>query len=120
MMNNPRTIDRRDVAHSTNPVAGQEHIEEIDKPNRAQPLAPAAAKLAAGGRDAAVTGMPREALNEQPDAGMPHRVPPARSGQSSEEVQAAAPDKSNPGRMDQIRADGRDTVHVQSPRPAGD
>ena len=117
-MNNPRTIDRRDVAHSTNPVGGQEHIEQIDKPNRAEPLDPKAAKLPLGGSDAAVTGMPRETLNDQPDAGMPHRVPPVRSGQSGEEVQAAAPHRANPGRMDQIRAEGRDTVHVQSPRPA--
>lgn len=116
-MNNPPTIDRRDVVNSTNPVDGHEHVEEIDKPNRAQPLDPGAAKLPAGGSDAAVTGMPREAMTEQPDAGMPHRVPPARSGQSAEEVQAAAPDSTNPGRLDQIRAEGRDTVHVQSPRP---
>lgn len=114
-MTNPKTVDRRDVAHPTNPIGGHEHVEET---NLAGPLDPKAAKLPAGGTDAAVTGMPREALNAQPDAGMAHKIPPARSGQSGEEVKPAVPDKDNPGRMDQIRADGRDTVHVQSPRPA--
>ena len=114
-MTNPKTVDRRDVAHPTNPIGGHDHVEET---NLAGPLDPKAAKLPAGGTDAAVTGMPREALNAQPDAGMPHRIPPARSGQSGEDVQPAVPDKDNPGRMDQIRANGRDSVHVQSPRPA--
>ena len=114
-MNNPKTIDRQDVAHSTNPIGGHEHVEET---NLAGPTDPKADKLPVGGTDAAVTGMPREALNAQPDAGMSHKIPPARSGQSGEDVKPAAPDQSNPGRMDQIRADGRDTVHVQSPRPA--
>lgn len=99
-MSNPPTIDRRDVAHATNPVGGQEHIEEIDRPNRAKPLDIKAAKLPAGARHAAVTGMPRETLSEQPDAAVPHTIPPARSGQSSEEAKPAASDESNPGRLD--------------------
>lgn len=28
-MSNPSTIDRRDIAHTTNPIGGQGHIEEI-------------------------------------------------------------------------------------------
>jgi hypothetical protein len=115
-MTNPRTIDRRDVAHTTNPVGEHEHIEEIDKPNRARPLDATAAKLPAGGGDAAVTGMPRETLNEQPGAGMPHKIPPAKSGQSAEEATPATPNQSNPGRLGQT--DGGETAHVQSPRPA--
>lgn len=114
-MTNPKTIDRRDVSHATNPLGGHDHVEET---NLAGPLDPKAAKLPSGGGDAAVTGMPREALTDQPGAGMLHKIPPARSGKSGEGVQPAVPDKSNPGRLDQIRANGRDTVHVQSPRPA--
>lgn len=112
-MNNPKTIDRRDVTHATNPIGGSDHIEET---NLAGPLDPKAAKLPAGGNDADVTGMPRGARNELPDAGMPHKMPPARSGMSTEDVRPAAPDQTNPGRLDQIRAEGRDTVRVQSPR----
>lgn len=29
-MTNPSTIDRQDVAHQTNPMAGKEHIEQTD------------------------------------------------------------------------------------------
>lgn len=99
-MSNPQTIDRRDVAHATNPVGGHEHIEEIDRPNRAKPLDAKAAKLPAGGSDFAGAGVPQETLNEQPDAAVPHKIPPARSGQSGEEAKPAAPDESNPGRLD--------------------
>ena len=117
-MNNPSTIDRRDVALPTNPVGEHEHIEQVDKPNRSQPLDPKAAKLPAGGNDAAVTGMPQSARTDLPDMGLPHGVPPARSGQSAEEAEPAAPDETNPGRLDQIRAEGRNTAHVQTPRRA--
>jgi hypothetical protein len=37
-MNNASTIDRRDVSHATNPIGGQGHIEEIEKPNAPTPL----------------------------------------------------------------------------------
>lgn len=43
-MTNPATIDRRDVAPTTNPIGGQAHVEQIDKPNRATPLDPKAAR----------------------------------------------------------------------------
>lgn len=122
MTSNPTPIDRRDVAHSTNPIGGQTHIEEIDKPNRADPLDAEADKLPAGGSDAAVTGMPQGARDDLPGAGLPRDVPPARTGRSGEEVRPAAPDEANPGanpgRLDQLRAEGRDTTHVQSPRPS--
>ena len=117
-MTNPKTIDRRDVGHATNPIGGKEHIEEVEDASLAEPLDPKAAKLPAGGSDAASTGMPRGARNDLPDTGMPHHVPPARSGQSADEAQPVAPDRSNPGRLDQVRADGRKTAHAQSPRPA--
>ena len=117
-MTNPKTIDRRDVSPATNPVAGHDHIEDAEGTSLAKPLNPKAAKLPAGGSDAAVTGMPRGARNELPDAGMPHNVPPARSGQSADEAQPVAPDSSNSGRLDQNRVDGRETAHVQSPHPA--
>jgi len=32
-MTNPTTIDRRDVAHATNPLGGQPHVEQIEKAN---------------------------------------------------------------------------------------
>lgn len=116
-MTNPPTIDRRDVAHNTNPVGGQAHVEQIDKPNRAAPLDPKADKLPAGGNDAGVSGVPRAARNDLPDTGMPDQVPPARSGQSADPAEPPSPTDTNPGRLDQIRAEGRDTAHVQSPRP---
>ena len=80
-MTNPRTIDRMDVAHQTNPVGDHETIEDA----------------------------------KSTMADLPRGIPPARSGQSQTDVEPAAPDKDNPGRMDQIRNSGRDTVHVQSP-----
>lgn len=46
-MTNSRTVDRRDVAHPTNPVGGQEHIEQINKPNLADPIDLGAARLSA-------------------------------------------------------------------------
>jgi len=48
-------------------------------------------------------------------AELPRGVPPARSGGARWEAVCAAPDKNDPGRMDQKRNTGRDTVHVQSP-----
>ncbi|UVC10989.1 hypothetical protein IHQ71_10615 [Rhizobium sp. TH2] len=80
-MTNPRTIDRRDVAHQANPVGDHEAIEEA-----------------------------RSNL-----ADLPPGVPPARSGRAQTVVDPAEPDNDNPGRMDQKRATGRDSVHVQSP-----
>jgi hypothetical protein len=109
-MSNPRTIDRRDVSHPTNPIGGHDHIEEANA-NLSGSLDPKTAKLRAGAGDAAATNMPLGAWNDLPDAGMPHKVPPARSGQGGQEAHAAAPGESNPQRMD------RSTVNVQSPRP---
>lgn len=77
-MTNPTTVDRRDVAHPTNPLGAQDHVEEIDKASH---------------------------------------VPPARSGQSADPAEPPAPEDTNPGRLDQIRAEGRKTAHVQSPVP---
>jgi hypothetical protein len=122
-MTNPTTTDRRDVAHATNPLGGDGNIEKEAKTNLAEPLDGNADKLPPAGAESRIRGMPAGAKpgDVQTDGigGMPHDVPPARSGQSQEDVQPAAPDEDNPRRMDQQRADGRDTVHVQSPRTVG-
>lgn len=36
-MNNPQTVDRRDVAHPTNPIGGHEHVEALRKGDGAKP-----------------------------------------------------------------------------------
>ena len=119
-MTNPATTDRRDVAPHTNPIGGHDNIEKDAKSNLAEPLNKGAAKMPAAGRDSQISGVPQGATSgEAPTdvyGGLPHGVPPARSGQSQENVQPAAPRGDNPGRMDEQRAEGRDTVHVQSPR----
>jgi hypothetical protein len=121
-MTNPRTIDRRDVEPSTNPVGDFEKIEEA-KTNLAEPLDKNAAKLPAGGNESSITGVPGsvkpDEMRSDVYGGLPRGVPPARSGQSQTDVEPAEPDKDNPGRMDQKRAAGRDTVHVQNPRSTG-
>lgn len=114
-MTNPATIDRRDVAHATNPIGDKGHVEQTDKPDRATPLDRKAARLPAGGSDAGVSGMPSAARNDLPDSGMRDDVPPARNGQSKNPAEPPAAVDTNPGRLDQIRAEGRDTAHVQSP-----
>lgn len=119
-MTNPPTTDRRDVAHPTNPIGGHENIErDISKPNLSPPLDKDAAKLPAGGNESAIGGVPGGAKPDERQSdvygGLPRDVPPARSGQSQVNVQPAQPNSENPRRMDQERADGRDTVHVQSP-----
>jgi hypothetical protein len=115
-MTNPSTIDRRDVSHATNPIGGQGHVEETDKANASRPLDPGAAKLPLGGNDAALSGMPEEARDPS-DSGMAEGVPPARGGQSANPAVPPAPEDTNPGRLDQVRAEGRKTAQVQSPLP---
>lgn len=116
-MTNPATIDRRDVAHTTNPIGDKAHVEQTDKPDRATPLERKTASLPAGGSDAGVSGMPSAARNDLPDSGMRDDVQPARSGQSANPAEPPAPVDTNPGRLDQIRAEGRDTAHAQSTLP---
>lgn len=67
-MSNPTTIDRRDVAHPTNPIGGHDHVEENDL---GQPLDPKAAKMPAAGDSAALHGIPADVLGPQRDAGGP-------------------------------------------------
>jgi len=85
-MTNPTTIDRRDVAHPTNPIGGHTHIEEDDL---GTPLDADADKLPAGGQGAAIRGVPQGANPDDAagddDSGLPGNVPPARSGQASAE-----------------------------------
>jgi len=84
-MTNPTTIDRRDVAHPTNPIGGHTHIEEDDL---GTPLDADADKLPAGGQGAAVPGVPQGATPGtagDDDGGLAGNVPPARSGQASAE-----------------------------------
>jgi hypothetical protein len=116
-MTNPKTIDRRDVSHATNPIGGHDHIGEVADTSLGEPLTPKSAEFPIGGNGAAVTGMPRGARNEQPNSGTPRNVPPAPSGKSADEARPVAPAKSNPGRLDQVSADGHKIAHVQSPRP---
>ena len=122
-MTNPTTTDRRDVAHATNPLGGGDHIEKEAKTNLSEPIDDNADKLPSAGAESRIRGMPAGAkpreLRTNGIGDVPHDVPPARSGQAQEDVQPAAPDEANPRRMDQQSADGRDTVHVQSPRTVG-
>jgi hypothetical protein len=115
-MTNPTTIDRRDVAHSTNPVGGQDHIEEIEKPNRADKIDPDAARVPAGGGAGTVTGVSPSARDDLPDIGLPDDGPPVRSGMGGEDRLAPETDKANPGRLDQSRVEGRQTARMKSPR----
>jgi len=117
-MNNPSTVDRRDVSHATNPIGGQTQVEEIEKANASRPLDAKAAKLPAGGADAALSGMPRAATDDLPEAARPDKAPPARSGKSSNPSEPPAPEDTNPGRLDQIRAEGHKAARVQSPLPS--
>lgn len=121
-MTNPATTDRRDVAHSTNPIGGHEMVEKDVKTNLAEPLDKDAAKMPPAGSEAQISGVPQGAKpgEMQSDAygGLPHGVPPARSGQAAKDTDPAAPDKDNPGRM-APRSDGGDAADAQSPRKIG-
>jgi hypothetical protein len=108
-MTNSKTIDRADVAHPTNPIGGNGHIEEA-RTTLAEPLDPDAAKLPAGGGDAAVTGMPRSVREDLPDIGLPDGVPPARTGPSGDTADAPQerserqhPEGEDPERRDNTR-----------------
>jgi hypothetical protein len=91
-MTNPTTVDRRDVAHPTNPIGDHTHIEEEDL---GQPIDADADKLPAGGQDATIRGIPGGGNpNDSADdryGGLPRGVPPARSGQASAEQEPAEP-----------------------------
>jgi hypothetical protein len=83
-MNNPTTVDRRDVEPATNPLNSNQQIEQEDL---GQPLDQDAGKLPAGGQGAAARGIPGGA---NPDdaagdryGGLPRGVPPARSGRAA-------------------------------------
>ena len=120
-MTNPSTTDRRDVAHPTDPIGGHEMIEkDRAKSGLGEPLDTDAAKMPIAGRASQIGGVPQGAKPEerQTDAytNLPDGVPPARSGQSGKQAEPASPTAENPERMDQQRADGRETAHVQSPR----
>ena len=115
-MNNPTTVDRRDVSRATNPLNSNKQIEQEDL---GQPLDADADKLPARGQGAAVRGVPKGA---NPDAsagdrygGMPGGVPPARSGQASTDVDAAEVrgDTSNSGGTNRIDPDTRIPVPVK-------
>lgn len=88
-MNNPPTIDRRDVSRATNPLDSNKQVEQQDL---GQPLDADADKLPAGGQGAAIRGVPR---GVNPDESgddryaTPGGVPPARSGQSVAEQDEA-------------------------------
>jgi hypothetical protein len=89
-MTNPTTIDRRDVAHPTNPIGGHTQIEEDDL---GQPLDADADKLPAGGQGAAIRGVPgggnpNDAADER-FGGLPRGMPPARTGRASAEQEPA-------------------------------
>jgi hypothetical protein len=113
-MNNPPTIDRRDVAHPTNPLTSDTQIEQQDL---GQPLDSDADKLPPGGQGAAIRGIPKGANPNDPGddglGGMPHDVPPARSGQASAEQGEAEvrAQTSNSGGANRIHPD----THIPTP-----
>lgn len=117
-MTNPATTDRRDVAHSTNPIGGHEMVEEDAKANLAEPVDKDAAKMPSAGSGAQISGVPQGAKPGEMQSGAYGGLPPARSGQSGKEAIPAAPDKGNPDRM-APRADGGDSADVHSPRKIG-
>jgi hypothetical protein len=109
-MTNPTTIDRRDVAHPTNPIGGHPQIEQEDL---GKPLDADADRLPAGGQGAAVSGTPgsgnpNDAADERYE-GLPRGVPPARSGQASAEQEPAEirGRTSNSGGADRIDPNSR-------------
>jgi hypothetical protein len=88
-MTNPTTVDRRDVAHPTNPIGGHAQVERED-PGR--PLDADADKLPAGGQGAAIRGIPRGSKPDDDDddsGGLAGNIPPARSGQAAAEEDPA-------------------------------
>lgn len=84
-MNDSSIDDRRDVAHSTNPLGGHENIEQDDL---GRPMDADADKLAAAGEQSRIAGLPLEGdpddLTTDTFGGTPHRIPPARMGKASD------------------------------------
>lgn len=89
-MSNPTTVDRRDVAHPTNPIGDASRIEQQDL---AQPLDAEADSLPAAGKASSIRGIPSgNNPNDSADDRFGEQsrdVPPARSGKASAEQDEA-------------------------------
>ena len=109
-MNNPTTVDRRDVEPATNPLNRNQQIEQEDL---GTPLDQDAGKLPAGGQGVAARGIPGGANPDDATSdrysGLPRGVPPARSGQAAAEQDEAEVRRraSNSGGANRIDPDTR-------------
>ena len=112
-MTNPRTVDQPDVAHPTNPVGGNQHVEK-ERSKLARPLGTDTDRLPEGGADVATIRMPQAAQLDLPDVGLPDDAQTARTGKSGKDDHAPAADPGNPQRSGGMEQP--DAARLQGPR----
>lgn len=115
-MTNPKTIDRPDVAHPTNPIGGSIHVEE-DQTNFAGPVDADASKLPAVGPQGEVGEVPNAVQDELPDVGLPDGIPTVQLGMGGQKDHAPQPEDANPQRLENGGPGAKSAARMQTIRP---
>lgn len=115
-MTNPKTIDRLDVAHPTNPIGGSIHVEE-DRMNLAGRVDADASKLPAAVPEGGVGGVPNSVRDELPDVRLPDGSPTVQLGMGGQKDHAPQPEGANPQRLENGGPGATSAARMQIIRP---